>query len=161
MFLVQVVDGRIYRIAGVAGRRGYNGDNKLATSAFLTHAYSVGVDVAGNVYIADEYRLRKIDATTNIITTLYSDIYGARALKFDNAGRLYIAGSMHKNNIHKYYSDGTLLPILSGRQGFDGDGGEAIEAATESPSGIAVHGSSIYFADQTNNRIRRIRPAGS
>jgi len=56
--------------AGVAGQYGYNGDNRLATSAKLNSPVSVATDLSGNVYIADtlNYRIRKVDTSGNITT---------------------------------------------------------------------------------------------
>ena len=61
--------GIITTIAG-NGTSGYSGDGGPATSAALNEPIGVGVDNAGNVYIADQQnrRIRKIN-TTGIIST--------------------------------------------------------------------------------------------
>ncbi|MGD1086550.1 MAG: hypothetical protein ABSA47_17575, partial [Verrucomicrobiota bacterium] len=53
------------------GSSGYSGDNCLATNTSLWSPEGVGVDTAGNVYIADfcNQRIRRVD-TNGIITTV-------------------------------------------------------------------------------------------
>jgi NHL repeat len=50
---------------------GYYGDQMAATSTWLNYPMDVAVDKSGNVYIADtnNYRIRKVAASTGIITT--------------------------------------------------------------------------------------------
>jgi len=67
---VTVSTGIISTIAGT-GTSSYSGDNGAATSATLYNPYGVGLDSAGNVYIADtnNHRIRKVTISTGIITT--------------------------------------------------------------------------------------------
>ena len=67
---VTVSTGIISTIAGT-GTSSYSGDNGAATSAALNNPHGVGLDTAGNVYIADtgNHRIRKVTISTGIITT--------------------------------------------------------------------------------------------
>ena len=67
---VTVSTGIISTIAGT-GATTYSGDNGAATSATLNYPQGVGLDTAGNVYIADtrNIRIRKVTISTGIITT--------------------------------------------------------------------------------------------
>ena len=67
---VTVSTGIISTIAGT-GTSSYSGDNGAATSASLYIPLGVGLDTAGNVYIADtsNHRIRKVTISTGIITT--------------------------------------------------------------------------------------------
>ena len=67
---VTVSTGIISTIAGT-GTSSYSGDNGAATSATFNNPYGVGLDTAGNVYIADSFnhRIRKVTISTGIITT--------------------------------------------------------------------------------------------
>jgi hypothetical protein len=66
----KVVSGIISTAAGngvVNGNTG--GDGGPATSAQIDSLY-IAADGAGNIYISDYYRIRKVDAATQIITTI-------------------------------------------------------------------------------------------
>ena len=67
---VDATTGIITTIAGT-GTPGYNGDNIAATTAKLNLPAAVSVDTFGNLYITDDnnYRIRKVDVNTGIITT--------------------------------------------------------------------------------------------
>lgn len=57
----------------------------------------------------------------------------------------------------------TILTIAgNGEEGFGGDGGGALCARLNRPTGVDVDGDgSIYIADYNNNRIRRVAPDGT
>jgi sugar lactone lactonase YvrE len=71
---VDAVTGIITTVAG-DGNWGYSGDGGLATSASLAWPLGVAVDALGNLFIADSSnnRIRRVDATTGIITTVAGD----------------------------------------------------------------------------------------
>ena len=80
---VTVSTGIISTIAGT-GTSSYSGDNGAATSAALSYPRGVGLDTAGNVYIADggNHRIRKVTISTGIITTFAGT--GASSYSGDN-----------------------------------------------------------------------------
>jgi trimeric autotransporter adhesin len=97
-------------ISTIAGTNvaGYSGDEGPATQAKLGHPYSVAVDNAGNIYIADEsnFVVRKIDNAGIIRTYAGSNISGssgdggpataaecntAVSVAVDQSGNLYIS----------------------------------------------------------------------
>lgn len=63
--------GIISTVAGT-GVPGFSGDGGPATAAQLNQPYGMCADASGNVYIADNanYRIRKIDVTTGLISTV-------------------------------------------------------------------------------------------
>lgn len=89
------------------GTQGYSGDGGPATSAEIYYPAGMTFDHAGNLYIVDEYRIRMIDASTGIITTIGGDgtygysgdgglavdaeLAGPLGVTLDLAGNLYIA----------------------------------------------------------------------
>ena len=68
---ITAATGKITTIAGTSAT-GYNGDNTTATTATLALPHGLTIDPAGNLYLADtaNHRIRRIDATTGIITTI-------------------------------------------------------------------------------------------
>jgi sugar lactone lactonase YvrE len=68
---INLTSGIISTAAGT-GERGYNGDGIPATEAQLNHPDDIALDSNGNLYIADtsNYRIRKVDAVTGVISTI-------------------------------------------------------------------------------------------
>jgi sugar lactone lactonase YvrE len=80
---IDALTGKISTIAG-NGTYGFAGDGGLATDAELSSPEALAVDPAGTVlYIADygDSRLRRVDLTTGIITTVLGS--GAGAVAYD------------------------------------------------------------------------------
>ncbi|WP_353061998.1 Ig-like domain repeat protein [Tunturibacter psychrotolerans] len=75
--------GVITTIAGT-GSPGFSGDTTAATAANLALPHGLTSDSAGNLYLADtaNHRIRRIDATTGIITTVVGD--GTQTFAGDN-----------------------------------------------------------------------------
>jgi len=73
----------ITTIAGT-GLLGYSGDTALASAATLALPRGLTADAVGNLYLADtaNHRIRRIDATTGLITTVVGD--GTQAFAGDN-----------------------------------------------------------------------------
>ena len=101
--------GALTLLAGSTSSSGYNGDNIQATAATLYAPSDVVVDTNGNLYIADayNYRIRKVDVSTGLISTVVGtgtqsstgDGYAATAatigyspfIRFDSSDNLYIS----------------------------------------------------------------------
>ena len=68
---IAATTGLITTIAGT-GSPGYSGDNAPATSSTLALPHGLTLDASGNIYLADtsNNRIRRIDATTGLITTI-------------------------------------------------------------------------------------------
>ena len=133
------------------------------------------MDAAGNLFIADSgnHRIRRVDPSRNISTfagggdtlgdggpAVQARLSGPRGMALDAAGNLYIAGN---GRIRKVDSSGTITTIAgSGRWGFSGDGGPAVQAQFRAPDDVAVdEAGNLYIADEQNNRIRRVNPSGT
>jgi sugar lactone lactonase YvrE len=71
---ITAVTGIITTIAGT-GAPGFSGDAAAAATATLALPHGLTIDPAGNLYLADtqNHRIRRIDATTGIITTVTGD----------------------------------------------------------------------------------------
>ena len=147
----------------------FSGDGGPATSASFYAPNSVAVDSAGNLYIGDAYRVRKV--SDGIITTVagngtsgFSGDGGpavsaslgyTTGVAVDSAGNLYIADS---GNLRvRRVSGGTITTVAgNGTTGFSGDGGPATSASL-SPDGLALDSAgNLYISDYANNRIRKV-----
>ncbi len=83
------------------------------------------------------------------------------ALAIGPNGRLYIADD-GRDQILVRHADGSFSVVAgTGRSGFSGDGGRAVDARLGRPQGMAFgRDGTLYFADSKNNRVRAISPAG-
>lgn len=65
----------ITTFAGIAqnGQYNFSPDGTLAVNASLPDLTTIKADAAGNIYMVDDNKLRKIDAVTGVITTLAGD----------------------------------------------------------------------------------------
>src|SRR5204863_9458333 len=70
-----LASGIITTVAG-NGSQGFSGDGGPATGAGLGFPTGVGIDGAGNLFIADSVnnRIRRVDAVSSIITTVAGKI---------------------------------------------------------------------------------------
>ena len=141
----------------------------------------VAVDSAGTVYVADTTNqlIRKI-TPAGVVTTLAGSITyddygypgaggfadgtgpaarfeGPTGVAVDSSGVVYVADG---NRIRKITTAGVVTTLAgSGVSGFaDGVGAAALFSY---PSGVAVDSAgTVYVADTSNHRIRKITPAG-
>ena len=167
---VRKVSNRVITTVAGDGTVGFSGDNGPATSAQLADPWSVAVDSAGNLYIADygNNRIRKV--SNGMIATVAGNgtrgslgdngpatsaqFYGPAGLAVDSLGNLYIAD--YGNNRIRKVSNGVIATVAGGGASL-GDNGPATSAQLALPYGIAVDsGGNLYVADWGNNRIRKV-----
>lgn len=172
---INFVTGIITTVAGT-GLFGFSEDGGLATATRLTWPTGIAVDTAGNLYIAESYnhRIRKVNATTGIITTVagtgtkgyFGDGKPATEawldtpgdLSLDKKGNLYIT-DIYNNRVRKIDAATGIISTISGNgaTGFTGDGELATAASLHYPSDVAIaNDGKIYIADMYNHRIRYI-----
>jgi len=175
---VAAATGIITTVAG-NGKQGYAGDGGPATSAELGDPYAVAVDGFGNLYIADfSYNvIRRVAAATGIITTVAgngmqgyagdggpatsAELWAPYAVAVDGSGNLYIA-DFRNNAIREVAAATGIITTVAGNVtfGYSGDGGPAIGAQLNGPTGVAVDGSgNLFIADMNNNAIRKVTAA--
>ena len=177
--------GVITTVAGTGrfGLGGNFGDGGPATAARLRSPEGVALDGAGNLFIADtdNHRIRKVDSA-GVITTvagtgrfglggnfgdggpaIQAAVFYPSDVAVDGAGNLFIAERFY-NQIRKVDSAGVITTVAGTGEffgGFSGDGGPAIQAALNSPRGVALDGAgNLFIADTGNHRIRKVDSAG-
>ena len=140
------------------------GDGGPAYYSTLAHPAGIARDVAGNLYIAEAARIRKIDVAGNISTiagTGVPDLTGdggpataaqveyAANLTVDSKGNIYFEED--GVNIRRIAADGAISTFAGHyANGYNGEGVPAA-SATLSAGGLAVDAlDQVYFADPEN-----------
>lgn len=170
--------GIITTIAGT-GINGFSGDNGPANLAKLSSPAGIVVDAFNNIYFADKgnYRIRKITAA-GIITTVAgggpwssgTDGDGSLAtlatlnlpedVAIDSSGNLIIA-DWGNHKVRKVNINTGIITKIAGNntQGYTGDGGPAVNAGVQYPTGVAVDkNGNVLIA--SNHTIRKISSSG-
>jgi len=177
---VNASTGKINTVAGGSGICSTHtdpvGDGCLAIHAVFDVPEGVAVDTLGNLYIADTgfSRIRKVTASTNIITTVAgngtagfsgdggvatsAELLSPFGLAVDVAGNLYIADTGNQRVREVNAATGNISTIAgNGTSGFTGDGGTATSAELENPENIAVDNyGNTYTADPASNNVRSV-----
>ncbi len=145
-------DGYINTAAG----GGSGSDGTQATNASLSSPQCVVLDASGNLLIAENGRIRKVD-TNGIITTAAN--ISAAAFTLDPYGNMFIDGL----RIYELDINSNLTLVAgNGSYGFAGDGGQAINATLGLPTGVALDAANnLFIADTGNRRIRKVGLNGS
>jgi RHS repeat-associated protein len=181
--------GIITTVAG-DGTRGCSGEGGLATEAQLYNPINVDVDGNGNLYILDwgdpetepcsDDRILKVDRNGIIQTLTYyrlpsdgtgdpvpgTSVFMAKDIAFDAYGNLYIAHGSWVHRVRKIDPNGIISTVAgvgssSYDGGYSGDGGPAIQAELNAPSGVAVDRfGNIYFTEERNHVVRKVDPSG-
>jgi hypothetical protein len=154
--------GQVTAVAG-DGAAGYSGDGRPAAFAELNEPTGVAVDSHGNLYIADSANnvIRRVDATTGIITTVAGDYAADKAndglggfsgdggpatsaqlddpqgVAVDGAGDLFIADTFN-NAIREVTPAGTITTVVNSATATGGT-----PAAGAEKSGVAPTASKL------------------
>jgi sugar lactone lactonase YvrE len=176
--VVRRVDAKSRIVSTVAGTgtAGFSGDGGPANQAMLRQPHSIAFDAGGRLLICDigNRRVRAVDMATGVITTLAGTgergatpdegafdavpLNGPRSLDTDPDGNVYLV-LREGNAVFRLDLRARRLRRLAGtgRTGFSGDGGPALEAAFNGPKGVAYSADgSLYIADTENHAIRRL-----
>lgn len=178
---INVTNGIITTVAGSGatgtGGGGDSGDGGAATNAQLRQPVSLCFDRKNNLYIADyaNNKIRKVDAVTNIITTIAGN--GASGYSGDNntATNATFSGTIEvyvdKNDnvlicdqynhaVRKINASTGIITTIAGTgaPGYSGNNGPASNAQLNEPSGLFVDDSENIFIAE-NGAIKRIDAA--
>jgi uncharacterized protein (TIGR03437 family) len=88
-------------------------------------------------------------------------LFGPQRMAADANGNIYVSDSYY-HQVFRIGPDGTVQVVAgTGAAGFGGDGGPAVLAALNYPSGLAADSAgNLYIADSLNARVRRVSPQG-
>jgi hypothetical protein len=177
---LDIETGFITTIAGT-GNSGFGGDGgpaKLATWSFI---WNLVLDDQDNIYLTDQanYRVRKIDGKTGIITTIAGNgIMGnsgnggeatnasftqPTGVAVDNTGNVFISDEILSQVYEVDKRTGTIFLIAgNGTGGFSGDGGPGVNALLSHPNSLAVDvKGDVILSDNFNNRVRKLTKGNS
>lgn len=132
--VIDAASGTISTLAG-NGSGGSGGDGGPAINASFDGPHSALVDSSGNLFIADEDRIRYVNLGTSPIT-----IAGVTILPQNIET---IAGG----NGNGYAGDG--VPAKTAAMNMN-------QYGSDYANGMAIDGRTLYFADTLNNRIRKV-----
>jgi streptogramin lyase len=163
--------GEVSTLAGLGTPGSTDG---LGTAASFNDPRGVATDALGNIYVADTFnnKIRKI-TSGGVVTTLagsgtsgFADGTGIAAsfnapfdVATDASGNVYVS-DYNNNTVRKITPTGVVTTLAGSRTAGSADGiGTA--ASFNYPGGVATDTSgNVYVADQFNNKIRKITPAG-
>ncbi|MCE7996920.1 MAG: T9SS type A sorting domain-containing protein, partial [Roseivirga sp.] len=132
------------------------------TDATFNNPRGITIDGAGNLYVTDERNdlIRKI-TPAGVVSTFagtageFSFPYG---ITIDAAGNLYVVDT--GNSKIKKVTPGGVVTTLAGAGNGSADG-TGTAATFSYPTGIAIDNQgNLIIADQNNNKVRKITPAG-
>jgi len=160
----------------LVGQPGISGStNGTGNTARFNAPKGVGLDVSGNIYVADSanHEIRK-STPSGVVTTLAgngtagsTDGTGSGAqfsspggLTVDLSGNVYVADT-NNHTIRKVTAAGVVTTLAGNSTTSGSADGTGTAAQFYHPGGVALDASgNIYVADTGNNLIRRVSPLG-
>lgn len=148
-------------VSTLAGKAGVDGHFDAAgAEARFSQPRGIATDSAGNVYVADNYGVRKITlngvVSTVTISSRPSDVV------VDSSGNVFVSDT-YKNSIDKVSPNGTVTTLAGGTTSptLDMVDGTGADARFSTLFGMAIDAAgNIYAADGFNLAIRKITPTG-
>ena len=168
----------ITTIAGT-GVAGFSGDGGPAIHAQLHQPHSIAIGPGGDLFVCDilNHRIRRVDLKNGTIETFSGDgrrdtspdgtpiaqaaLHGPRALAFDKNGNGWLALREGNSLLQLDLKANRIQRVAgTGRAGFSGNGGPALEATLSGPKGVAIdHRGNILLADTESHSIRFYNPS--
>ena len=159
---------------------GYSGDGGKGTAAQLYYPAGVALDSSGNLFIADtsNCRVRKVVISSNTISTYAgngtcgytgdgalatgAEVNSPNGVVADSSGNLFIADT---NNyvIREVTKSSLKISTVAGNHtyGHTGDSGPATSAELTYVYSLAVSGTTVTIADNSNYRVRQFTVGGN
>jgi len=152
--------------------------NEKATETEISLVDGIALDKEGNIYISmrEHNVINRIDTKGMMTrfagsgesgfsgdggTAVNAKFRTPAGLTIDAKGDLYVA-DRENHRIRKVDTRGNISTFAgTGRAGFSGDGGLAVTADLNLPSGLAADGKgNLYISDRSNDRIRVVDKKG-
>jgi YD repeat-containing protein len=159
-------DGGLTTVLGGGDKRE---DGALARASQIGLVRGLAVGPGGALYVAQNSFYQCVLAVTPNGVVRYIAGVPAGKANLDTACGVAIApdGTLYVSDadgcrVWRVGIDGAVTIFAgTGKAGFSGDGGPAVNAMLHTPSGLAVGpDGSLYIADAGNQRIRRVAPDG-
>jgi sugar lactone lactonase YvrE len=163
--------GVVTTLAGTVAQGSANGTGTYAT---FNQPTGVAVDASGNIYVADNGNnlIREITPAGVVTTIAGSGTSGGfngtgtaatfncpQGIAVDVSGNIYVAD--YGNNQVRKIAPGGIVTTLAGKDSSGANNGVDTAATFNQPTGVAVDAAgNVYVADEGNNLIRKINPAG-
>ena len=177
---VRKIDAKTGVITTVAGTgdKGFSGDDGPATKAKFGNIYCATLDAKGEKLYLDDLdnrRIRVVDLKTNVVTTVAGNgdkgvpkdgadaksapLVDPRAVAVDSKGNVYIL-ERSGHALRVVDPSGKIKTVAgTGKAGFGGDGGPAIQAQLKGPKHLCVDADdNVIIADTDNHVIRKVTP---
>ncbi len=172
-------DGSVSLVAGT-GRMTFTGDGGPAYAAGFSRPSGTALDASGNLYVVDmgNNRVRRIDARTGTISTVagggkrdssgdggpavLAGLEYPSGIAIDSANNIYVSQFGYGPDSHRVRRVDAKAGLIdtiagTGKVGLRGDGGPALLASLQSPSGLAFDSlGNLFVVDPVNDRVRRI-----
>lgn len=127
------------------------------TSTDSTKAYTQVTDLSGTVRYVTGGRLTIEQDSGDGGPARRARLNFPSAVAVDRLGNVYIADTMNHRVRKVDAKTGIITHVAgTGQARYSGDGGPAVQAAINEPTGLAVTDEALYVADQSNNRVRRV-----
>ena len=159
--------GNVALYAGSPGATAATIDGDRLTTARFYDPQGLGLDPAGNLWVADRNRVRKIDTATGNVTTLTSNgvqetFTEARDVTVDGSGNVYIADlcriqKVTAAGVRSVFAGSSNCPFEGGGNG----SGTAAAFGYPGPSRFAVDASLNGFLTDPSHTLRTIDSAGN
>ena len=168
--LIKGNTGIVTTIAGT-GVAASSGDGGPAVNANLDSPIALSLDGNGNLFVSETYFVRKINLSTNIITTIAGDasafnfrddvlatttsLLRPNAIFADQSGNIFISDSANYRVRKVSVVTGFISTVAgNGSAQFSGDGGSATAAGLQPSGGLTLDQSQNLYISDTSGRIR-------
>ena len=160
------------------GTWAFGGENVPASSTTIRNPSHLAFDPAGNLYIVEHPRVRRVDFQTGLVSTVAGDgTFGVNAptgwlaidsplgwiesLAFASNGDLLISDSYNLRVLRVSREDGSIwTSIGNGTSYFCGESSAPRDACLHEPQFIATDtNGDVYISDTVNRRVRKVSAA--